>query len=351
MSNTKLLCLALVLALSSPRLAMPGPARSYVSGNYFLTLDGVKSGYVKSVDGGAISAEVINEPAGPSYFTKKHIGQPRYEQFTIQVGFSMTKVMYNWIQQSWRMSPSRMNGSIVALDSTLTPKSERQFTQALITETTIPAMDGSSKEPAYMTIKFSPETIRTVAPSGDKADYSENYKVEQKMFLPSNFRLEIAGLDCTKVNKIDSFTVKQTAVTDDIGDARDALKQPGKLEFPNLKITLSEASAQSWIDWHKSFVIEGKNDELAEKGGSLTLLSPDRQKVLAKINFLNMGIFRLQPDKAEANADQIKRMTAELYVERMEFEYGQDQGGTSPAPAKPAGTTPAPAGPAKSRRG
>ena len=56
----------------------------------------------------------------------------------------------------------------------------------------------------------------------------------QKQFLPSNFRLEIDGLDCTKVSKIDSFTVKQPIQTDDIGDKRDYKKEPGKLEFPNL---------------------------------------------------------------------------------------------------------------------
>jgi len=340
MSNAKLLCLVTVLALSSSLFAMPGE-RSYVSGNFFLTLDGAKCGYVKSVDGGAISAEVINEPAGPSYFVKKRIGQPKYEDITVQIGFSMTKFIYEWIAASWAAKPQRKNGSIVALDQSLTPKSERQFTQALITETTIPAMDGSSKEPAYLTVKLSPEVIRNIQPGGSKADFGEYGKIEQKMFLPSNFRLDIAGLDCTKVNKIESFTIRQKAVTDDIGDARDYAKEPGKLEFPNLKITLSETAAQSWIDWHKSFVIEGKNDESFEKSGSLTLLSPNRQTVLVIIKFHNMGIFSLVPDKAEANADQIKRVTAELYVERMEFLYKEEAAApSSTPPAKPPAGSP-----------
>jgi len=348
MSYAKTPCLAIVvlLALSSSLLAMPGE-RSYVSGNYFLNLDGVKCGFVKAIGGGAITAEVINEPAGPNYFVKKHIGQPKYEDYTLQVGFSMSDAIYEWIRQSWNMNYQRKDGSIVALDYTLTPKSQREFKQALITETTIPACDGASKEPAYMTIRFSPEVIRDVAPSGTKADYGEYGKNEQKVWLPSSFKLEIAGLDCSKIAKIDSFTVKQTAVTDDIGDARDHQKEPGKLEFPNLKITLAEASAQSWMDWHKSFVIEGNNDEAQEKSGTLTLLSPNGQKPLAVIKFYNMGIFSIQPDKAEANADQVKRVVVELYVERMEFLGGKavEAAGTS-APA----TTP-PATPRNVRRG
>jgi hypothetical protein len=325
MSHTKFLCLTavgilLVLASVSPA----PPERSYVSGNFMMTLDGKNVGFVKSVDGGAITAEVIQEPSGPGYFAKKHIGQPKYEEFAVQMGFSMTKPVYEWIASSWTMKSERKNGSFIAADFKLQAESERQFLNALITETTIPAMDGSSKEPAYLTIKFAPETIRVEKASGKIA--GDLSKVEQKMFLPASFKLQIDGLDCTKVSKIDSFTVKRAAVSDDIGNARDYAKEPGKLVFPNIKVTLAESAAQSWIDWHESFVVKGNNDENAEKNGTLTLFSANQQMVLARIRFFNMGIFSIGGDKSEANADQIKRVTAELYVEKMEFEVG-DEGG------------------------
>jgi hypothetical protein len=334
MSHGKVLGLVLVVTLVLSCSIGAAGDRSYVSGNYSLTLGGEKGGFVKSVDGGAVSAEVINEPVGPSSFTKKHIGAPKYEDFTIQVGFSMNKVLYNWIQQSWAMNYKRMDGSIVALDYELNPVSERQFNQALLTETTIPAMDGSSKEPSYITVKFAPEVIRTVKPGGTKADYSQYGKTAQKLWLPSNFKLEIPGLDCTKVSKIDSFTVKQTVVADNIGEARDYQKEPGKLTFPNLKITLAEAAAQTWLAWHEDFVLKGNNGEQFEKGGTLTLLAPDLTTVLAQIKFYNMGIFRIQTQKAEA-ADTVKRVQAELYVERMEFLPGPAAGGTTSTPTTP----------------
>jgi len=350
MSHVKVPSLALVVVLAlSCSVVGAKEGRTYVSGNYFLTIDGVKSGFLKSVDGGGITAEVISEPAGKSYFVKKHIGQPKYEDFTIQVGFSMNKVLYNWIQQSWSMNYQRMNGSIIALDYQLNPVSERQFNQALITETTIPAVDGSSKEPAYITLKFSPEYTRVVKPSGSKADFGTYGKSEQKIWSPSNFKLEIAGLDCTKVSKIDSFTVKQTAITDDIGQARDYQKEPGKLEFPNLKITLAESTAQSWLAWHEDFVVKGNNDEAREKSGTLSLLSVNRQDVMAQIKFYNMGIIRAQPEKGEANADQIRRIQVELYVERMEFvpgtavtASGSTETSTSGTTSTPTTTSPAP---------
>ncbi|MGE5296717.1 MAG: phage tail protein, partial [Solirubrobacterales bacterium] len=319
MPHAKLFCLTVIGILAAFTFVSPVPGalrsvapapdarRSFVSGNFMMNLDGQNCGYVKGMEGGGISAEVINEPAGPSYFVKKHIGQPKYEEITVQVGFSMTKALYEWIAQSWKMNYQRKDGSIIILDRNMQPQSERKFTQALITETTIPAMDIASKEPAYMTVKFAPETIRVSKPTGAKSA-EEFGKNEQKVFLPSNFKLQIDGLDCSKVMRIESFTVKQTTVTDDIGEARDYAKEPGKLEFPNLKLTIPESAAQGFVDWHNKFVIEGNNDEANEKGGTLTLLSPNLKTELAKISFFNMGIFRIRPDTSEANTDAVKRL-------------------------------------------
>jgi phage tail-like protein len=296
-----------------------GDVRSYVAGNFFLNLDGVKTGFLKSVDGGGIVGDVVSEASGASYYTKKHIGNVKYEDININIGFSMTKAIYDWIAASWQMNYQRKNGAIVACDYKLDAKTQREFFNALITETTIPAADGASKEPAYLSIKFAPEYTRYSKASGKAAgEYGKN---EQKLWLPSNFRLEIDGLDCTKVNKVDSFTIKQTVQQDAIGDARDYAIEPGKLEFPNLKITMAESHSDSWWQWHKDFVIDGNNDEGREKGGRLVFLSPNRQTELAEVKFSNLGIFKINADKAEANADAIKRVSAELYCEKMEFNY------------------------------
>jgi len=171
-----------------------------------------------------------------------------------------------------------------------------------------------------MTLMLEPEytVLATPSPTTKTGEYGKN---EQKMWLPSNFRLDIDGLDCSRVNKIDSFTVKRNAISVEIGNARDYVTQTSELVFPNLRITLAETTAKSWTDWFNDFVIKGNNDESKEKSGTLTLLSPNRGVELAKISFSNLGIFRIGPEKAEANASQIKRVVAELYCEKMVFEY------------------------------
>lgn len=297
-----------------------GDVRSYVAGNFYFELDGIKCGFIKSIDGGGVTADVIEEKVGPSYFTKKHIGQPKYEDFTMMIGLSMSKAIYEWIESSWKMNYQRKNGRIIACDHKLDAKSAIEFFNSLITETTLPAMDGSSKEPGYMTLKFASEYTRNVSASGKAA--GELGKSLNKMFLPSNFRVTIDGLDCTKVSKVDSFTVKQNTQTDDIGDARDMLKEPGALVFPNLKFTMAEVTSESWKKWHEDFVIKGNNDESMEKSGTIELLSPNRQDVLLTVTMFNLGIFKFGTDKVEGNADAIKRCTAELYCERMELKYG-----------------------------
>jgi phage tail-like protein len=300
---------------------MSGANRSYTSGRFLLDLDGVRCGFIESAEGGNVSAEVISERGGPDYFIKKHIGQPKHEDFSIRIGLSMTKKVYDWIAASWKANYQRKDGSIVVADHKGNAKAIREFYNAVITETTIPAMDGSSKEAAYMTLKFSPEFTSHKKSSGKVSGGPEEGKHRQKKWLPANFRLEIDGLDCTKVSKVDSFTIKKTAVSDDIGVARDQVRERGKLEFPNLRITLPEPIAQSWFDWHEDFVIKGNCGDDKEKNGALKFLTPTLKDELARVDFYHLGIFRISADKPERQTSQIGRVVAELYCERMEFVY------------------------------
>jgi len=295
--------------------------RSYVAGNFLLKLDGVEAGFIKSIDGGAIYAEVINEQVGPSYFVKKHIGPPKYEDFTIQVGLWMGKPVYDWIAASWKMNYVRKNGSIVSYDFNLEARSEREFFNALITEVQIPAMDAAAKDQCYMTVRFAPEYTRQKKGSGNAT--VPPVKAAQEMWLPSNFRLEIDGLDCSKVSGIEPFAVKQNAVLDNIGDARDYVKEPGRIEFPNIAVTLAETAASTWLAWFEEFVVQGKNDTTQEKSGALVFLSPNLQTELGRVNFFNLGIFKLSHAKADAAHEQIQRVRAELYCERMELQIAK----------------------------
>ena len=238
--------------------------------------------------------------------------------FAVELGLSMSKAVYDWIALSLKGSYRRKSGEVVALDLTNAVQSSREFKEALITEIGFPAMDASSKDPAYMTIKFSPE--QTVRKKGAGATLTPESTKKQKTWLPSNFRFELKGLPTSKINKVDALTIKQTVVTDGIGETRDYAKEPGKLEFPNVVLTLAESDAQPWLDWFEDFVIRGNNGQEQEKSGSLVYLSPSLQEELGRLDFFNLGIFRVAEEKAESSADQIRRIKVELYCERLELK-------------------------------
>jgi hypothetical protein len=291
--------------------------RVYTAARYALELDGKVMGYIKSVDGGGITADVIGEQVGADYFTHKHIGQPKYEEFNVDLDFSLDAAFYACISNAWTGKASRDDYSVYTLDANNKVVRQDQYFNALITEVTFPKLDGSSKDSAYMTVKFAPEYSRSKKGSG-KLNVPAG-KGGPKKWLASNFRFEMGALPCDFVSQIDAFTVVQAVTRDMTGAQRGNLIEPGKIEFPNLTIAISEAHAAEWQGWFDDFVVKGNNGDDREKNGSLAFLSADKQTVLAQVNFFNVGIFSLAPEPAEAGVETVRRLRAGLYLERMEF--------------------------------
>jgi hypothetical protein len=302
-----------------PALAAEGDssaASAGPSGGYrFLELDGQVLGTLKSCDGGEAFGEVVPDPPSGEAFTKKHIANVKYEDFTTKVGFGMAKPMYEWIKASFDGKALRKNGAIIAADFDYNAKSRREFQNALITEVGFPALDGAAKDPAYMTLKFAPEITRTKVASGKVAGQASN----QKLFFPGNFRLSLGDLPTARVSKIDAFTVKQ-GFTESTGRAI----EPTKIEFPNLVITMAESHA--WSEWFDDFVIKGNNGQDKELSGKIEFLSPDLTSTLIGLLISGVGIFSLAPVLPEPNAQPIRRVKAELYCEQMVFEYKPSTG-------------------------
>ena len=289
-------------------------------GSSFLELDGVNCGPLQSATGGEISAEVVVETVGPDPFPKKHIGQPRYEEFELRVGVGMGQSLYDWIATAWGAKHERRSGAIIEADANLNAKVEHRFVDALLTETTIPPMDAAVKGSAYLTVKFAPESIAFKKASGKVTAP----RSKQKQFIASNFRLELAGLDCSKVSKVDAFTVKVTSTADPVGTRRRAAREPSGVEFPNLRVTLAESSAQTWRDWFDDFVVKGNSGDQQEKSGALVFLDPARKTELGRVNFANVGIFALR--RTAGAGDQLPRVVADLYCEKMELKIASPGG-------------------------
>ena len=296
--------------------------KAYAAGNFELSIDGQKTAaYLKSVDGGFVRASTIDEPIGPYNVRVKHTSTVEIEPFSIDFGLSTANEVLLWIQSSWRRDQgySRRNGMITHADFNFGQTLHHEFYDALIAETTFPALDGASKESAYMKLKIQPEKVETSRGSGSGLLPAPNEK--QKMWMCSGFRLSLQGLpELDYVNKIESFTVKQGIKKFYTGNERFPQIEPTKIEFPNLVGTIAEGHSAGLQDWYNRYVVQGQADPKAQKSGSLAFLSPDRKSEIFRINLFEVGIHHLQVTKSDANADQIKRVKFEVYVGRMELD-------------------------------
>jgi hypothetical protein len=221
----------------------------------------------------------------------------------------------------------RRNGQITHADFDLHETYEHWFYNALLMETSFPTLDGSAKESGYVKVKFQPETMTLVkSPAFGPAlkgrmGGADGKGTRQKLWTTSAFRLVIDGIDDMKyTNKIEGFTIKQGVKKVPTGDDRFAQFEPGKLEFPNLTGTISLAYAEKIFAWHKEYVVKGGKDHGTQKTGAIEFLSPDRSKVIFRLNLSGIGISYAGIVPATANQDAIKRVKFELFVHAMDLD-------------------------------
>jgi hypothetical protein len=289
--------------------------RGFTVGNFGLDFGNGWEAFVKSVSGGETVGEVVHEVGSAPYYQKKHIGNVKYEEVTLRLGLPSAGV-FDLISRTLAGEHPRKTFWVSTLDANFAEVARRQFNDALITEIGFPALDAGSKDAAYLDITFSPDSAEDRPASGKVVALDSS---KQKAWLQSAFRFELKGVATSRVNKIDAFTIKQTTVTDGIGEDREFEKEPGKLEFPNLKLSFSAVDLPSWKAWFDDFVLRGNNGDAAERGGTIGWLDPTLLKDLLRIELANVGIFRLAPEKFEAGAESIARVNAELYVETMKL--------------------------------
>jgi hypothetical protein len=295
--------------------------RSYIAGGFLLHLDNKNVGFVRSVEGGDATSDVVLERIGADRIVKKHLAGVRYEPIEMQADLDLDQSFYEWITAGLDGSYARKSGAFTALDANLKSIGELTFMNALITEITFPAADASSKEPAFLSLKFQPEITRMSRKAGGRVVVP---KVKtQKQWLPSNFRLKIDGLDeaCKLVSKVEVLTIKQKFTEYSTGELRDYEILPTSIEIPNLVVSLAYSHADHFYKWHEDFVIKGNNDDQQEKNGTLEYLSPDLKQVLLTLTFKHLGIFKLTPEKVEAHREQIRRVRAEMYCEQIEVQF------------------------------
>ena len=269
--------------------------------SFMLYLDGVPMGRLLSALGGMPYGDVKVDGGDEPGFVRKHIGGVKYEDFQVTFSTGIGDQFHKWVADTLGGKADPLEVEVVAVTRKLMTHSKLEFHNALITEVGFPALDAGAKDACKMTVKMHAQSARFTK----KVDKMEIHSTQrQKAWLCSNFRLKIDGLDCSRVMKIDSMTVKQAVNKGDTD-----------LGPSNLVLTLPDAWMQQFYDWFDQMV---KDSEANEKGGSLEWLAPDLNTVLGRLDFSNLGLYRITPVTV-GEQNSIRRLKCEMYCENIKY--------------------------------
>ena len=239
--------------------------RSHTAGRFALDIDGFNVGYLKKFSGLHMEADIVENDLGPDNVQKKHVANIKWTPGKATVGIAMGKGMYDWIKAAFDKGYLTKNGTFTSGDFNYKAQSAMTFSNALITGVTVPKLDGSSKDAAYFDVEFDCEQVRWA--KGDGSDIRGQIGPKQKAWLCANFRIEIGGLPCDRINSLDSFTWKCAVTPDQIGIHREPTKHPAKVTVPDLKLSISSADHDAWAQAAKKWFVDGHHLEGDEMTG------------------------------------------------------------------------------------
>lgn len=290
---------------------------------FAIDIGGSVKGYAKSVKGfGKVTYDVHESKVGAAHITKKMIANQKYGDVTVELGMAMGKDLYNWINMSFTNAFEHRDGAIIVGDHTQKAIRRLDFMGALIQEVSLPKLEGSSKDAMYMTVKLMPETLKHSKGQGDiAAPLGEN----QKMFINSNFHLDIGGLDCSTVTSIDSLKWSQQMTSAAYGHLKEVEQIPSGLKFEDLKVTFGigkdGAVFDAWVkaleSWHA-----GGSTEKDHKAGTLTFLAQDMSTPLGTVTFTGLGIKEFAPADLE-RGDKLYTCTVTFYCEEAKLDLSK----------------------------
>jgi hypothetical protein len=285
---------------------------------YVLMLEGAAAAYPLSVSGGNGVGEVVSEPPAPDGTIHKHLTNPHYEAFVLELGVAdLSPPLRDWIRAMLARRPIARNGSVWALDVNDAQVETRDFTQALITNILFPTADAISKEAPRIVLTF--EVERVTRRPGDGTRITAQL-TKSKSTSASNFRFRIDGLDAPlqRAIRVDAPEVSQDLTQDSGGPSRIPSVTGGPLQLGNLMFVVPEVNGAALYDWLEDFVVKGNNSSEKERTGTLEFLAPNLKDVILAVGFRGLGIVRVTQSTA-ASAEQVSRLQVELYCEEMEL--------------------------------
>ncbi|MGH2553541.1 MAG: phage tail protein, partial [Chitinophagaceae bacterium] len=128
-----------------------------------------------------------------------------------------------------------------------------------------------------------------------------------KQWMASNFKLEIDGLPCNYITKLDFPKITAKISEDKSGILKDKQMMPGKIEYSNLSFNISEADVKPWMNWYNNFEKQIDNNL---KNGSIEY-KEENNNPLFTISLNKIKPVSIQP--AEGGSYTVTLKPGEIY--------------------------------------
>ena len=289
------------------------------AGRHFaLDIMGASAGFLRTFDGLAMEADIVTNDLGPENIQKKHVANVRWTPAKATAGIGMGKEISNAIRRAFEGQQKAFDGTLNVADFNYKIRSSLRFTGAVITSVTVPKLEGSSKEAAYFDLEWEAETVRWL-----KGDNSEIRRptTKEKAWLCSNFRFEMGSLPCSRVATVQSFTWKCGVARDPLGEPT---RRPAKVTVPDIKIEVSMADYDAWLQAATKWFVDGQHDETDEMSGAIVFLAPDLKTEMGRVTLEHCGFARSTRGTFDASSEKAARFSCEFYVESMKFVIRND---------------------------
>jgi hypothetical protein len=300
-------------ATAAPMPALPTPAapRSRLpTASCGLEFDGAAVGGMQSVSGGALFGELLDTKS--KGVRRKVLADITAEDFTVTAGTGMSAAFYRAVATTVENRPRYRTVRITTRDPSGALIEARRASDALISEVVFPTLDSTNTGAALLTLK-----IALTADVFDAKAGPAQPTPATEHWLCHNFRLRIAGIDCSQVSHIQSLSAR-IPVHSGLQNTREPTASVvGQVEYSNLVITMPASRAGSLREWGKSFLVDAKRDK---RSGRLEFLS-DTAKVLFTVKLPGLSIFRLEPSPVSASSNEVPFVTASMFFNQMSFTY------------------------------
>jgi hypothetical protein len=278
-----------------------------------VSLNGSCVGDVRAIEGLQAEADVVSNDLGPNGLTKKHVSNIRWTPGLLTLGLGMGAPMATWLRSSLAQSQLPASGSIVRADANDRAQSSIDFTNAVLTQLTVPALDALSNDPAALLVGFDAEQVRIA--KGDGSDSRGNVPAP-KPWLCSGFRIALGNLPCDDILRVESLSWTAVAGGDQVGIFREPTKHPMNVTVPDLELTIGAKGFAPWAAAAQRWFIDGEHLEPNEMAGTITLVGDGD---LATIMLANVG-FKRFPFASPAENGSADRFVVTLYIESLGFE-------------------------------